>query len=620
MFLNNGNNADASPSYIQISSGKSSQAGIYFGDSDSSTIGRLLYGHQDNSLRFHTNDLERVRIDSAGRLLVGASSAPVEIESIRPQLVSSTQKSLNGDIAIYSYRDAGGSGRQTIAPRLFFARSRSGVNGSVGGIVSNNDDIGNIRFAADDGTQFLTAAEILVEVDGTPGANDMPGRLVFSTTAAGASTPTERMRISNNGNIGINTTAINNNDNLSVGAIVNNEAAQRYISVRGKTGSAASNVTGFACLGWSGHDAASPYTTNSVTAFSAQSYTPGTNQTLTDLYGFSVSPGLNLATNNYGFYSSIAAGSGRWNFYANGTAGNYFAGNVLFGNDNASNILNGSVNGKFVGASGILHSSRNTGTEITHVAFYNTTGGTTNVGSITTTGLTTAYSTSSDYRLKENVAPMTGATERVKALKPCRFNFKADTDKTIDGFLAHEAQEVVPESVTGTKDATEAIGTLFDWDGKVREENVTEPAELTYSEEVIDDPGQEGKEAVYSEPVLIQEYQPPVYGEPELISPATEPVIGPMGRVIEEGKEAVYGDPVLITPEVPEQWSEPELISPAVEEREPTYKTVTRQMSWTKTSDRDVMQGIDQSKLVPLLTAALQEALTRIEVLESKLA
>ena len=170
------------------------------------------------------------------------------------------------------------------------------------------------------------------------------------------------------------------------------------------------------------------------------------------------------------------------------------------------------------------------------------------------------------------------------------------------------------------KDATEAIGTLFDWDGKVREENVTEPTELTYSEEVIDDPGQEGKEAVYSEPVLIQEYQPAVYGEPELISPATEPVIGPMGRVIEEGKEAVYGDPVLITPEVPEQWSEPELISPAVEHREPTYKTVTRQMSWTKTSDRDVMQGIDKSKLVPLLTAALQEALTRIEVLESKLA
>ena len=51
-------------------------------------------------------------------------------------------------------------------------------------------------------------------------------------------------------------------------------------------------------------------------------------------------------------------------------------------------------------------------------------------------------------------------------------------------FIAHEAQEVCPQAVTGAKDATEAIGTLFDWDGKVREEDVTEPTELTYSEEV----------------------------------------------------------------------------------------------------------------------------------------
>tara|TARA_B110000902_G_scaffold52362_1_gene60469 strand:- start:34 stop:1905 length:1872 start_codon:yes stop_codon:yes gene_type:complete len=75
------------------------------------------------------------------------------------------------------------------------------------------------------------------------------------------------------------------------------------------------------------------------------------------------------------------------------------------------------------------------------------------VGSITCTSSATAYNVSSDYRIKENVVDMTGAVDRVKQLKPSRFNFIADPSKTVDGFLAHEAQEVVPESVTGVKDA-----------------------------------------------------------------------------------------------------------------------------------------------------------------------
>jgi hypothetical protein len=84
------------------------------------------------------------------------------------------------------------------------------------------------------------------------------------------------------------------------------------------------------------------------------------------------------------------------------------------------------------------------------VDFYNPNG---RVGFIRTSGTSTSYVTSSDYRLKENVVPMTGSIDRLKALKPSRFNFKADTDTTLDGFLAHEAQAVVPECATGTKDA-----------------------------------------------------------------------------------------------------------------------------------------------------------------------
>ena len=80
------------------------------------------------------------------------------------------------------------------------------------------------------------------------------------------------------------------------------------------------------------------------------------------------------------------------------------------------------------------------------IYFYNGNGG---VGSITTSSSSTAYNTSSDYRLKENVDYTFDATSRLKQLKPARFNFKADADTTVDGFLAHEVSSIVPEAITG---------------------------------------------------------------------------------------------------------------------------------------------------------------------------
>ena len=77
------------------------------------------------------------------------------------------------------------------------------------------------------------------------------------------------------------------------------------------------------------------------------------------------------------------------------------------------------------------------------------------VGKIQTSGTGTTFFTSSDYRLKENVEPISNGITRLKQLKPSRFNFITDADKTLDGFLAHEAQAVVPESASGTKDAVQ---------------------------------------------------------------------------------------------------------------------------------------------------------------------
>ena len=108
----------------------------------------------------------------------------------------------------------------------------------------------------------------------------------------------------------------------------------------------------------------------------------------------------------------------------------------------------------------------------TQIAFYQNNNLT---GSVQSTATATAYNTSSDYRLKTDAQPMTGASDRVLALNPVNFEWIASGDR-VDGFLAHEAQSVVPECVTGTKDAMrdeeyEVTPAVLDADG-----NVTAPA------------------------------------------------------------------------------------------------------------------------------------------------
>jgi hypothetical protein len=96
------------------------------------------------------------------------------------------------------------------------------------------------------------------------------------------------------------------------------------------------------------------------------------------------------------------------------------------------------------------------------------------VGYIQSSSTATNYVTSSDYRLKENIAPMTGALAKVAALKPVTYKWKIDGSQG-QGFIAHELQAVVPECVTGTKDAVERIGNILDAENNIIQENVREP-------------------------------------------------------------------------------------------------------------------------------------------------
>ena len=175
------------------------------------------------------------------------------------------------------------------------------------------------------------------------------------------------------------------------------------------------------------------------------------------------------------------------------------------------------------------------------------------VGSITVTASSTAYNTSSDYRLKENVVADWDATTRLKQLNPVRFNFIADPDTTVDGFLAHEVQDIVPEAITGTKDAMRDE----EYEVSAATGDIYTPA----IDAVLDEDGNE-------------------------VTPAVAEVIH--STDVERPEELAEG----------QQWRE----------------TTAAVMGTRSVPD---YQGIDQSKLVPLLVKTIQELEARITALEA---
>ena len=224
---------------------------------------------------------ERLRVDISGRLLVGTSST----SGVAKLVVKGNTSSDTGVI------DAA-------------------TNLSAGGSIGAGTEIGILRFTDANANRF---AHILCEADAASGTNDYPGRLSFSTTADGASSPTEAFRVNK---------------------------FQELVF---------------------------PDTSSS------------------------------------------------WN----------------------------------------IKSARPSGAGQGHIVFNN---GGSAVGTITTTTTATAYNTSSDYRLKENITPVADGITRLQQLKPSRFNFIANPDIVVDGFIAHEVQAIVPEAIAGEKDAVDDEG------------------------------------------------------------------------------------------------------------------------------------------------------------------
>ena len=297
---------------------------------------------------------ERARIDSSGRFLIGTSSS-LSVNGIATGVqIHDTQTTDGASLSIARFAN------DTSGPQLNIGKSRNGTI-AAGTIVQDNDELGSLYFDGDDGTDLNTpAARIAAFVDGTPGANNMPGRLVFSTTADGSASPTERLRIDSAGQVGIGTTSptatlhINGDAKINgrVGIGDTGDATKLRITgdipddgelfaVGVAVSATASNST-TAIYGFISDINPTTSSANTVThiyRYSARQLSSFGSATVTNQYGFFADSSLTGATNDYGFYGAITDAANRWNFYAGGSAPNYFAGNVGIGTDSPTGKL-----------------------------------------------------------------------------------------------------------------------------------------------------------------------------------------------------------------------------------------------------------------------------------------
>jgi hypothetical protein len=382
------------------------------------------------SLQFYTNSTERARIDSSGRLLVGTSTARSVFDADVGTPRVQQEGASFGSAGLLLFSD---DNTATASNYLAFGRARGGSLGSTT-IVNSGDTLGFVSFCGADGTGFnRQAARIDAFVDGTPGSGDMPGRLVFSTTADGSSSPTERMRIDSSGKVGISTTSptelLNVNGNFALDTGVLN--TPKYIKFNANSTSAIYGGIEWYNYQWD----------STVRA----SITSGIDGGVANGY-LAFSTGSGGVTERMRITYSGIVGIGTSAPYTGTTCDTY--------NNSASQFIqtfrqdNSSGYGIGIGSdsSALIYFYPNK--DLSGAP----------VGTISQNGSSTTYATSSDYRLKENVVPLTGSIERINDLQVHRFNFIADPNTTVDGFIAHEVQAIVPESVTGEKDAVDADG------------------------------------------------------------------------------------------------------------------------------------------------------------------
>ena len=175
--------------------GTGSDLEIFHNGSDS-----IINDAGTGNLKLQVGGSTKFTLDSSGRVLIGTTAARVESNGFAaPLQVEGTGTATSSVIIARNSNNASSS-------NLIFQKSRGTSVGS-NTVIQNGDAVGTIIFEGSDGTNTDSLASIIGACDGTPGSNDVPGRLVFSTTADGAASPTERLRIDSSGRVLIGTTS-----------------------------------------------------------------------------------------------------------------------------------------------------------------------------------------------------------------------------------------------------------------------------------------------------------------------------------------------------------------------------------------------------------------------------
>jgi hypothetical protein len=241
-------------------------------------------------------------VDASGRVVIGHTSAP------NAQLFEIYTGSAFAAIAQQYGNDTN--------PLVLSLSKTRGTTPNAPVIVANNDTLGRIQFLGNDGVTNIRAAQIEVSVDGTPGTNDMPGRLVFSTTADGASSPTERVRINSAGLTTVGYSA------ASGAALTTAVAAKLYSSNTTYTDSATAasgtvthgTINSFDNPAIAASNASVTYT-NASTVYIDGAPTAGSNVTITNPYALYVAAGATYLGGNL----TLSGGTANGVLYLNGS-------------------------------------------------------------------------------------------------------------------------------------------------------------------------------------------------------------------------------------------------------------------------------------------------------------